>query len=192
MKITNFLNLLQEDFKVLVSTPEKLLKWMDVIEYGWMDKKFKKYYNFDEWYNKVYFHNPKETFKHKIGTCYEQTIFEYHVFSNQFKEYELKMFHIQQFYVSNHSFLMFKKNDKWYHFEHSFYIYRGIHGPFNNINEAMVPIKKFMIKTSKQNKTYKNKGFNITKINPKNFKKSLTAKQFLDNVGYIWTKQEEL
>lgn len=173
-----------------IKSPEELIKLMGVIEYGWMDKQFNKYYTFDEWFDKVYFHPPVNTIKYKIGTCYEQTLFEHYIFSKYFS-YEIKMIHVQQFFVSNHSFLMFKKDDKWYHFEHSFFIYRGIHGPFNNLNELIKPLKRAMIIQSKKENTYKNKGFKITEMNPDLFKKPLNAKQFLDRVGYDWSKQEK-
>ncbi len=180
-----------QTFHVPVNNPKDLLNWMDKIHYGWMDKNFKKYYSFDNWFNNVIIHLPKDVFKHKIGTCYEQTLFAFHVFQNQFPIYPLKMFHVQQYYVSNHSFLMFKKNNNWFHFEHSFNIYKGIHGPFKFPEQALVKLKKTMIRQSKQDGTYLNEGFEVHELKNINFKKALTGLQFYKKVNYNWNKSEK-
>jgi len=65
--------------------------------------------NFYKFWNEFWDHYslllPYEVYEHKIGTCWDQTIFENYVFDHQLK-YEHKMIFIQQFLISTHTFLV--------------------------------------------------------------------------------------
>ena len=177
-----------KQFNIQLSTPDDLLNWMKQIKYGWVDKNLKKYYNFDKWYDKVMIQLPQDLFKTKIGTCYEQTLFEYYIFKHYFGQYPCKMIHIQQFYVSNHSFLIYKKDNKWYYFENSFNRIRGIHGPYQNINQIIKFVKETMVRQSKDINTFQNKGWKVIEMDPRKFTKRMSGPEFYNQVEYDWSK----
>lgn len=183
------INYLFESLDTLnIKTPEELLKWMDCIEYGWMDKNHKKYTDFNApddpqlWWNNCVIATPEEVYKYKVGTCYEQTWFEHYFFKKWGIEH--KLIHIQQYYASNHSFLSYKKNEKWMYFEHSFAKFRGIRGPFNNVNQITRLVYSFMERFEKSGK-----GYNSVEIDPAKLKPHMTARDFCDLVKFDYSKE---
>lgn len=164
-----------------INTPEKLLKWMDFIKYGWMDRSHKKYYTFDEWWYKLYIASPEDVYRYKIGTCYEQTFFEKYFFDKY--KIENKMIHVQQYYVSNHSFLIYKVDKGWMYFEHSFQKFKGIYGPFSNIQQIIKLVYNNMEKFEKGNKGYK-----AVIMDPKKVRPHMTAQQFYKGIKYDFNR----
>jgi len=80
--------------------------------------------------------SPEQVLKSKLAVCYDLVELERSLF-NKYK-YNIKTFF---FYKRKpiednptHTVLVYKENNKWYWFESSWYSYRGIHGPFNNLN----------------------------------------------------------
>jgi len=177
--------------KLPVSTPEELLEWMDRLEYGWIGKDGTEHSSpkgdsdiFEKWWDEYALLLPKDVAKKKIGTCYEQTIFAAHVFKTQF-EIQHKLVHIQQYLTSNHAFLVFKRDRKWYHFEHSFAMFRGIHGPFNSVKEIAERVYVMM-----NSHTQGGHGFEWHYMDPKKFKKKMSAREFYREVKYNWKYSE--
>lgn len=168
------------------STPEELLDWMNNIEYGWLDKDFNKNYDFDNWWEEYRLSLPEEVLKYKIGTCYEQTFFAAKMF-NKFFNLKYKIIFIQQYKVSTHLCLIFKKNNKWYHFEHSFEKYKGIHGPYNTIKATAESVVKKMLEHEPSNYGYEWKIVDENKFN-----KRLTALEFYTLVDYKWENQDKV
>lgn len=170
-----------------ISTPEQLLKWMDRIEYGWMDKNHKKYTDFESledphlWWDRCVIATPEEVYKYKIGTCYEQTWFEHYFFKKWGIEH--KLIHVQQYYTSCHSFLAYKKDNKWMYFEHSFAKFRGIRGPYNNTDQIVRLVYSFMEKAEKCGKGYKK-----VEIDPAKLKPRMTGQQFFKLVKFDHSK----
>lgn len=99
------------------------------IEYGYIDKDNKRYYNFDgDADQKYYLQDPSDMLKTKIGCCWDQVEFERY-YLNKFS-IEFKTFFIVYYNNINdpsHSFLAYEKDNKWYWLECSWKQYRGIH-----------------------------------------------------------------
>lgn len=128
-----------------IKTPEELLKFMSSnIEYGYLTKDGKTYKPDDEdfdkyWFDKCILEDHDDVLKYKVGTCWDQTEFERKWFLDN--GYEIKTFYEQVMldYVNpypSHSFLTFKKDNKWYWFEHSDESNRGIH-EFDTLDELL-------------------------------------------------------
>jgi len=175
-----------DELELDVETPEELLEWMDCIEYGWMDKDYKEKNDFgNEFWDDYSMLLPHEVLEHKVGVCWDQTVFENHIFDNQF-DFPHHMIFVQQFKVSTHAFLVYEKDDGWYWFEHSFDDNKGIHGPFESVQDIVVEVFDTM-------EEFKggSKGFDWTVMDPEEFKKKLTCKEFMDLCDYNYEEMEE-
>lgn len=125
-----------------IKTPDQLLSFMnDSVEYGFVDKNGKKYndYNSDNWLDTCYVQTGEEVLKSRIGTCWDQVELERLWFEKN--NYEIKTVFIcfEVDYKNDyptHTFLLYKKDTKWYWFENAFEKYRGIH-EYNSFEEAI-------------------------------------------------------
>jgi len=171
--------------------PKQLFNWMGKnIDYGWMDKNHKRYNEFgNTWWDNYSLMLPEEVYKYKLGTCYEQTIFEYYVFNRDFSNLESKMIFIAQYGKKNmnadtHTFLIYRNKDdksKWYWFENSWSNIRGIRGPYNSEQELIKDYKNI------SKKLFKDRGhmFWYTVMKPERFLyKKLTSEEFYKAVDY--------
>ncbi len=175
-----------EDWVPDVSSPEELLSWMDRIEYGWVDNDGGKHYSFDDsgkndWYKRARIISPEELSRVKVGTCYEQTLFIRAVFRILWPEVETKMIHIRRYEHNSHAFLLFKKGGNWWHFEHAFGVFRGIHGPHRTVEKAVKAVEDMMEKFEPGKKE-----FEWRIMDPKDFRGSMSAKQFYNAIDYKW------
>lgn len=168
-----------------------LLNWMKkYITYGWLDKKFRSNTeSFDIWFENVRIHQGNHTYKYKVGTCYEQTIFATDVFKRDFPNLKTKVFHIQvhstksKSNIVNHLTLFYEYKNKWFWFEPAWKAHSGIHGKYSSIKELKSVIEKFY------SDEYKNRsiGFIWNEIDQdKLLEKSFTAREFYDLVKYDW------
>lgn len=82
-----------------------------------------------------------EILTYGLGTCIEQVKLEKDFFDKQNIENKIYC-EVSPSKDENemHAFLLYKENDKWYHFEHSDKSKRGIH-EYKNINDALENIK---------------------------------------------------
>lgn len=116
-------------------TPKDLLKWMDSIQYGWIDHKgniqgtgiedderdFYKYYRLQ---------SPKKLAQSRVGVCWDQTELERRWFKKNWDQNRFINVYIEiddKKGNPTHTFLVFKDDDNYYWFEHSWGIYKGIH-----------------------------------------------------------------
>ncbi len=167
--------------------PIDLLKWMikNKITYGWMDKKYKKHTDFNNFDKDYRLLLPKEVYKYKIGVCWDQTIFVDYMFDKLFLYLEHKMIFIQHHKSNTHTFVIYKDHGKWWHFEHSWKTYRGIIGPFNTYMDIVKNTYKLLEKVQKVGK-----GYTFKIMNPHEYKTKLTCEQFLNTSGYNWREME--
>ena len=174
-----------KDFTVDVESPEELLEWMDSIDYGWMDEDYEAYDKIDDddFWDNYSMLLPHEVFKHKKGVCWDQTIFENYVFDKEF-DYEHHMIFIQQYKVGTHTFLVYKDDDQWYWFEHAFNDHKGIHGPYDSVEDIVVDVYDNIEEPD-------GTGYAWTVMNPDDFKKKLTCKEFMDLCDYNYDEMEE-
>ncbi len=127
-----------------VQTPKELMDYMNKnIIYGWLDKEKQKHVdnlkNFRENYVSS---NIEEILTSKLGTCIEQAKLIKYFFDN--KGIENKLFCLRNYEtednfeaeVKMHCFVLYHYHDKWYHFEHSDSIHRGIY-EYETIEQAL-------------------------------------------------------
>lgn len=112
----------------------EIMKIMDTIEYGFKDEKGNNIINVDlekwdnEFSNFYYLQNPEELLESKCGVCWDQVELERKLFEdNDIKVKTYFIYIVDNDNLPSHTFLIYKKNDKYYWFEHSWGIYRGIH-----------------------------------------------------------------
>jgi len=168
-------------------SPKEFLKWMDNIDYGWLDKNYEEHEDADddEFWENYSMLLPREVLKYKLGTCWDQTVFENYVFDKQF-DFPHHMIFIQQLKVSTHSFLAYEKDNEWYWFEHAFEDYKGIHGPFDSVEDIVVEVFDKMEEFKGDSH-----GFEWTVMHPDDFKEKLTCKEFMDSCDYNYEEMEE-
>lgn len=161
--------------------PNLLFKWFsDNVTYGWLDSENNKhdFYTHNEdlnFINNTYrLLMPHEVAKYKIGTCWDQTLFLYHMLT---KYYGLnaKMVFIQVVNASNHSFVVFERDGEWFYFENIFNKIKGIHGPISSIKDPLDLICNEMT----ENTELKNLGYTWSYLNyDKMTEKTMTMQDF--------------
>ncbi len=125
----------------------EIMKYMSNIEYGWVDKQNNIHYEVDENFSDTYrLQSPEETLSNKVGVCWDQVELETYYFNKTNIEYKTYFIaHYDNNKCPTHTFLVFKKNNLYYWFEHSWNIFKGIH-KYNNLNELLIDIKNKFIK----------------------------------------------
>lgn len=135
----------------------KIMKLMNLINYGWIDKNNVKHIDdFNTFSNEYILQSPEELIKNKVGTCWDQVELERYYF----KDYNsfIKTFFIVH-YDNNkcptHTFLVFKKANYYYWFEHSWKKFRGIH-KYNTLKELLLDVKNKFIQNELKNNFVEN------------------------------------
>jgi len=165
-----------------ITSPQKLSDWMTAnIEYGWLDKHLRKHHDFDNWFDEVLIVLPDKTYRYKIGTCYEQVLFQYAVMTNCFPTYSLKMIHIHQHFKATHAIFCYKVDNFWFYFEQSDYQNRGIYKS-KTLQKILTFVKRNMIARHGQS------SFTITEMPPEKFTRDMSAKEFFTIVNLDYTK----
>jgi hypothetical protein len=116
--------------KDVVMTPEDLLAYMSVIKYGYISGTRKIYNIHDdhEFFNTYRLLSPSQVIKNKIGVCWDQCELERFMFANVINlPYTVYYMEADNSERASHTFLVFNNNGRYYHFEHSWESYRGIH-----------------------------------------------------------------
>ena len=125
---------------------------LNEIEYGWIDKNNNRYSEVNNLFSDNYIlQSPDQVLKNKIGICWDQTELERCLFEKEnisFNTYFIEYFNNQN--NPAHTFLIYKENNKYYWFEHSYKMFRGIH-EFNTELEALKDIKEKFIKAELNN-----------------------------------------
>ena len=129
-----------------IASPQELLNFMsENIKYGFIGKNGKRYLNQDskDWFKECLVQTGNQVLETKIGTCWDQVELERLWFEKN--NYEIKtIFIIFEVNYENdfptHTFLLYKKNDKWYWFENAFEDFRGIH-EFESVKDAIDFVK---------------------------------------------------
>jgi ABC-type bacteriocin/lantibiotic exporters, contain an N-terminal double-glycine peptidase domain len=141
-------------------TPNKLLDFMsNNIEYGYVDRYNNKHINdLEDIYKNYILQSPQQLFESKVGVCWDQTCFEAFVFENYIK-YPFSLFYVEQRnqMCNTHTFLVYKRMNKYYYFENSYEKYRGIH----EVKDEATAIKMVV---DNMRKDYSDNGIQIRKI----------------------------
>ena len=126
---------------------------MNDIKYGYFDFNNKIHINIDEDFSILYkLQSPQETLEHKVGVCWDQVELGRYLFKKE--EMEFKTYFIVHYdddKCPTHTFLIYKENNKYYWFEHSWEKYRGIKA-FDTEIDALKDIKEKFIKDELNNK----------------------------------------
>ena len=137
---------------------QQIMKIMDNIEYGFKDE----YGNNiivtnpekwdDEFYNFYYLQTPDELLKTKCGVCFDQVELERNLFEkNNINVNTYFLCTYDEDMLPSHTFLTYEKNNKFYWFEHSWGVYKGIH-EYNSLTELLLDVKEKFITSHNANK----------------------------------------
>lgn len=125
-------------------TVEDLYNDITNIEYGWMDKYNNKNYKINREAIKdgYVLQSPQELYKNKIGICWDQVEFErYYLEEMKIPCYSYMIYYDGEVKNRVHTFLTYKKNDKYYWFEHAWGNYKGLH-EYNTEKEIFERVKQ--------------------------------------------------
>ncbi len=163
------------------NSPNELLYYMKQnFEYGWILNGKKMNTDSKKMNTEYYVMQPKQFEQYKVGTCHEQALYAYTKLIDM--GFKCKLISIHQFYTSQHLFVIFKQNNKWFHLENAFQKYQGIHGPYNKIKTIIYDVHKQMI----EGKDY---GYSYKIIDPKKLLKlDINMYKYLTIVGFNFKK----
>lgn len=127
-----------------IQTPEELMEYLDNnISYGWIDRNGKKYINTLSHVRENYRTSTiNEIFETGLVTCAEDAkLIKYCLdrLGYETKLYCHRAYETEENFdktVKMHCFVLFKKDNNWYHFEHSMTPIKGIH-KYDTIEEAL-------------------------------------------------------
>ncbi len=126
---------------------QTILNNLNEISYGWIDKENNIHDLVNEDFSKLYkLQSPEEVLTNKVGVCWDQVELERSIFTKE--NYKIKTYficHYDNASCPTHTFLVYEKNNKFYWFEHSWEIFRGIH-EYNSIYELLSDVKEKFIK----------------------------------------------
>lgn len=143
---------------------KKIMNVMDNIEYGFLDECGNNIINVDyekwdnEFYNFYYLLSPEELLQKKCGVCWDQVELERKLFNDN--NIDVKSYfifsHISDENLPSHTFLVYKNDDFYCWFEHSWAIYKGIH-KYSSLENLLLDVKVKFLKENKvsgDSKTY--------------------------------------
>lgn len=129
-----------------IKSPEDIMDLMSDIEYGWIDKNNNKHTTIDSSFSENYMlQSPNEIKINKIGVCWDQVEFERECFKNlkiNFKTFFIV--HYDNDKYPTHTFLTYENNNKYYWFEHSWALFKGIH-EYDTLENLLLDVKQKFI-----------------------------------------------
>ena len=138
-------------------TDKEFFIQMHSIAYGYYDRINHRTYagtDLDRINNKTLLTNcnvltPKEVWKYKVGTCFDQSLLEVATLPHCKDVQTVQMFffcYYTEYYANHqlygnmstcHSGVVYNKENKWFYFEHAWGNKRGIYGPYMTSEEAL-------------------------------------------------------
>ena len=168
-----------------IKTPNELLMFMDMINYGYLSKSSKVYLNSDgDWYLEYILENTSDILTTMTGNCFDQTELERDWFTknNYYVETYFEMINLNyKNAYPTHSFLIYKNNGNWYLFEHADYENKGIY-EFTSKEELLIFQMNNYISYLKN---FNISDLELSKVILRKFerpKKHIDAKEYLDYV----------
>lgn len=129
-----------------LSAITKLISMLNDIEYGWLSKNGAKYFEVNDFFIKDYvLQSPEEIILNKIGICWDQVELERYYF--QLKKLKFNTYFLVYYgndKCPSHTFLVYKKSNKFYWFEHSWNKYKGIY-EYNSLKELLTDVRNKFI-----------------------------------------------
>ena len=111
----------------------KIMDELNDIQYGYLDTDGSNIINDEDRWEKefyLFYHlqSPEELLKTKCGVCWDQVELERELFSKtNYKFYTYFIYIEDDDMLPSHTFLVYEDNSKYYWFEHSWGVLRGIH-----------------------------------------------------------------
>jgi len=131
---------------------QKLFKIMSEFDYGWIDKAGHKYINQiakSKFITDYYLQNPKDIDTTKIGICWDQVEYERRFFlKNNIPHKSIFIVYDDGVKYPNHTFLIFKSNQKYYWFENTYSNVKGIL-EYNSLKDCLNHVKKEFLQENK-------------------------------------------
>lgn len=124
---------------------EEIMKLMDEINYGWVDKDGNSHTKLQDMINMYMLQTPEEIMNSKVGVCWDQVELERYYFKEKgidIKSHFIVYFDNKKFPC--HTFISFEDNNKYYWFEHAWSEHKGIK-EFNSEKELLNEVKKHFI-----------------------------------------------
>ncbi|MBQ9019660.1 MAG: hypothetical protein IJ097_05060 [Bacilli bacterium] len=134
----------------------EIMKLMDEIEYGWVDKKNNRHIKLQGFADNYMLQSPKELINSKLGVCWDQVELE----RFYFKERNIVVnsyfiVHYDDNKCPCHTFISFEENNKFYWFEHAWKKHKGIK-EFNTEKELLNEVKSKFIDMELNNEYQEN------------------------------------
>lgn len=131
----------------------EVMNLMEDIEYGWLDKNNKSHNLVNKSFaNNYILQSPHEVIMNKIGVCWDQVELErYYLKTNDWNIKTYFIVHYDNDKCPTHTFLTYENNGKFYWFEHSWEIFKGIH-EYNTQKDLLLDVKNKFIKHELNNK----------------------------------------
>lgn len=128
-----------------MNTPEELIRDMNDIKYGWIDKKGTKYENkiIRSIFEKDYFlQEPTELKKSKLGVCWDQVEYERYYFENMNIPFKtIFMIYDTGLKKHMHTFLVYKEKKQYCWIENTYEHYIGIN-KYNSFSDLLNDVMK--------------------------------------------------
>lgn len=144
---------------------QEIMRQMNQIKYGWKDKNGNIHYDVNDTFSDNYvLETPDEVLNNKVGVCWDQVELERTLFEKEnviFNTYFIV--HYDNNKCPTHTFLIYKDNNSYYWYEHSWEKFRGIHS-YKTEEEALKDVKNKFIKYELNN-DYNNSNLCIYKYN---------------------------
>lgn len=133
---------------ILKNKLEEILVRMDDINYGFVCNE--KIYSSgdDSWYTdfSTYYRlsSPCDVIKNKYAVCWDQVeLARYYLENENINCNSYMMISYDEKKIPTHTFLVITDNDKYYYFEHSFVMYRGVY-EYSSLKELLpLSLKQF-------------------------------------------------
>ena len=124
---------------------QEIMKLMEEINYGWVDKNGNSHIKLEGFADNYCLQTPEELIKSKLGVCWDQVELERFYFKEKginIKSYFIVYYDNKRFPC--HTFISFEDNNKFYWFEHAWEKHKGIK-EFNSGEELLNEVKKHFI-----------------------------------------------
>lgn len=138
---------------------EEIMRLMDKINYGWVDKDNNPHTKLQDMIKMYKLQSPEELIKSKVGVCWDQVELERYYFKE--KNIEIKSYFIVYYDGGKcpcHTTMSFEDNGKYYWFEHAWAMHKGIK-EFDNEESLLEEVEKCFIELELKNGYDKDKLF---------------------------------
>ena len=135
----------------------EIMELMNSINYGWIDKLGQKHFeDFEDFLSQYVLQSPRQLIKSKLGVCWDQVELERYYFNKINKNVEtFFIVYYDNKIFPTHTFLTFKRGNKYCWFEHSWERFRGIY-EYNTKEELLLDVRKKFCEFELSNKFDKN------------------------------------